>query len=172
MITLGRNGGREHLLTSPEALAARGVHLVQASRGGSVTCHYPGQLVAYPLFRIERRPGGLKRFFHDLEESVIRTVDRFGVRAGRVQGRTGVWVGPRKICAMGLALRRWVTYHGLSLNVGPDLGIFAHITACGLPDALVTSLARETGDPTLSMDAVKHVFVEQFRAVLAPATLA
>lgn len=171
VVTLGRKGGLDNLLTEASILAERGVEVVQSSRGGDITCHYPGQLVAYPIFRIERRPGGLKCFFRDLEEAVIATVARFGVSAGRVEGRTGVWVGNRKICAMGLAVRRWVTWHGLSLNVGADLGLFSNITACGLADARVTSLVLETGDHTINIPRVKEVFVVEFRKILAPAAL-
>lgn len=172
VITLGRNGGRDNLLADPAALAARGVQVIQASRGGDITCHYPGQLVAYPILRVARRPGGLKGLFHDLEETVIRTVARFGVAAGRIGGRTGVWVGDRKICAMGLAVRRWVSMHGLSLNVGPDLSLFSSITACGLTGARVTSLAQEAGDPDIGMDRVKDVLSDEFRKTFAPASLA
>ena len=106
-ITLGRNGGRENLLVGENALAAQGVELVQTRRGGNITCHFPGQLVAYPVFRLAGRPGGLRRFFFDLEDVVIRTLGHFGLSAERWEGRPGVWIGSRKIASIGIGMRRW-----------------------------------------------------------------
>jgi len=166
-ITLGRNGGRENLLIGEDFLAAQGIELVQTSRGGNITCHYPGQLVAYPVFRVASRPGGLRRFFHDLEEVVIRTLARFGLDAGRWEGRPGVWVGPRKIASIGIGMRRWTSYHGLSLNIGRDLSLFRLITLCGLPDAEPTSLHRELQDESISMQEIKHVCAREFRTLFA-----
>jgi len=174
VVTLGRQGGLENLHASPEFLASQGVEVHHISRGGNITCHFPGQLVAYPIFRIERRPGGVRQFFFDVEEAVIRTLDRFGVAAGRWEGRPGVWVGSGKICSIGVAVRRWVTYHGLALNVGRDLSLFDRITLCGLPDARATSLLLELdqqqgGAAAPAMDDVKHALSQSFQAVFAPA---
>ena len=166
-ITLGRNGGRENLLVGGEVLARQGVELVQTRRGGNITCHFPGQLVMYPVFRVSPRPGGLRRFFFDLEEVVIRALDHFGLAAGRAEGRPGVWIGPRKIASIGIGMRRWTSYHGVSLNVGLDLSLFRLITLCGLPDAEPTSLHRELNDESISMQEIKHVCVREFRAVFA-----
>lgn len=173
VITVGRQGGLENLHASPEFLAAQGVDLARVSRGGNITCHFPGQLVAYPVLRIERRPGGLRGFFQDLEEAVIRALGKFGVAGERWQGRPGVWVAGRKICSIGVAVRRWVTYHGLALNVGPDLSLFARITLCGLPDARPTSLhlelERVPGAALPTMDQVKHALAQAFCDLFAPA---
>lgn len=178
VVTLGRQGGLENLHVAPEFLAAQGVDLCRISRGGNITCHFPGQLVAYPVFRIERRPGGVRRFFYDLEEAVIRTVARFGVRAARWEGRPGVWVGNGKICSIGVAVRRWVTYHGLALNVGRDLSLFDRITLCGLSDARPTSILLELDKqpgavpPTPqapTMDQVKDALREAFAEIFTPA---
>jgi lipoyl(octanoyl) transferase len=166
-ITLGRNGGRENLLVSDAVLAAEGIELVQTRRGGNITCHFPGQLVAYPVFRIASRPGGLRRFFFDLEEAVIRTLDHFGLAAGRAVGRPGVWIGPRKIASIGIGMRRWTSYHGVSLNVGRDLSLFRLITLCGLPGANPTSLHCELHDESISMQEVKHVCAREFSSVFA-----
>ena len=171
VITLGRNGGRENLLVGDDVLAREGIELVQTGRGGNITCHFPGQLVAYPVFRIAGRRGGLRRFFFDLEEAVIRTLARFGLAAGRVDGRPGVWVGPRKIASVGIGMRRWTSYHGVSLNVGRDLSLFRLITLCGLSDAEPTSLHRELGDESISMQEIKHVCAREFRAVFAHPTV-
>ena len=171
-VTLGRNGGRESLLVNEAALARAGVELVQTARGGNITCHYPGQLVAYPVFRIAGRPGGLRRFFLDLEEVAIRTLASFGVAAGRVEGRPGVWIGTRKIASIGIGVRRWTSYHGMSLNVAGDLSLFRLITPCGLPDVEPTSLHRELGDESITMQEVKHVCAREFRSVFAHPALA
>jgi len=171
-ITLGRNGGRENLLVSDDVLARQGVELVQTRRGGNITCHFPGQLVAYPVFRIASRPGGMRRFFFDLEEVVIRTLGHFGLAPGRVEGRPGVWIGPRKIASIGIGMRRWTSYHGVSLNVGRDLSLFRLITLCGLPDAEPTSLHLELGHESISMQEIKHVCAREFRAVFAHPSMA
>jgi lipoyl(octanoyl) transferase len=166
-ITLGRNGGRENLLVSEACLAGQGIELVETSRGGNITCHFPGQLVAYPVFRVASRPGGLRRFFHQLEEVVIRTLGHFGLSAGRSEGRPGVWIGSRKIASIGIGMRHWTSYHGVALNVSRDLSLFRLITLCGLPDAEPTSLHRELDDESISMQEVKHVCSREFRAVFA-----
>lgn len=166
-ITLGRNGGRENLLVGEDHLAGAGIELVETGRGGNITCHFPGQLVAYPVFRVASRPGGLRRFFFELEEAVIRTLGHFGLPAGRCEGRPGVWVGPRKIASIGIGMRRWTSYHGVALNVCRDLSLFRLITLCGLPDAEPTSLHRELDDESISMQEIKHVCAREFRAVFA-----
>ena len=172
-VTLGRRAGAEHLLVPEPELARRGVALIRSERGGDITCHYPGQMVAYPIMRIHRRPGGLKRYFHDLEESVIRTLDTFGITAGRVPDRTGVWVdGHRKICSMGVAVRHWVAWHGLSLNVGRDVSLFQTITMCGLADAVPASVQTEAGDFGISVEDVKHAFIRAFGQVFEDSALA
>lgn len=152
VVTLGRHGGRENLLVSPESLAARGVTLAQASRGGNITCHFPGQVVAYPIFKIKPGRGGLRGLFADLEAVVIAVLAGYGVVGERVAGRPGVFVSGRKIASIGLAVRRSVTAHGLALNVGRDLGVFSLVTPCGLQDVAPTSLVREMPAEA----AVKH----------------
>ncbi|MBU1247491.1 MAG: lipoyl(octanoyl) transferase LipB [Proteobacteria bacterium] len=166
VITLGRQGGRENLHVSDDYLAEQGIELVQASRGGNITCHFPGQLVAYPVLRIDRRPGGIKRFFRDMEEAVLQTARHFGVEAGRDPERPGVWVGAtmdRKICSIGIAVKRWVSYHGLSFNIGHDLSLFELITLCGLTGATPTSLCLEAGRD-IDIREVKDVFRHAFQA--------
>ena len=177
VITTGRHGGAENLLVSAELLKERGVALVQTERGGNITCHFPGQLVAYPIARLlprkaddaaansdgPRRPAGVKEFFNDLETIIMRTLARFGLKGEQIPGRSGVWIENRKICALGIAVKRRVTFHGLALNVGNDLSLFDLITPCGLADASVTSLHRELGCEDVSMAEVKTIFLEEFR---------
>ena len=167
VITIGRQGGMESLKVTPEHLAARGIDLVRTRRGGNITCHYPGQLVAYPVFRINRRIGGIRGFFRAMEEVVIRTLDCFGIPGRRVQGHAGVWVRGAKIASMGIAVRRWVAYHGLSLNVGPDLSLFSLINPCGMGHVVPTSVHRECGPGGPDMPEIKHVCAREFKQVFA-----
>lgn len=171
VITLGRNGGAEHLRVGPERLAAEGVELFHTRRGGSVTCHFPGQLVAYPIMRLHGRQGGLRRFFHDMEEAALRTLAAFGLAASRREGLPGVWLQACKICSIGIGVRRWISYHGLALNVGRDISLFDRIVLCGLSDARATSMERELG-ADVAMEEVKHVFAGEFSRAVAHSPLA
>ncbi len=173
VITLGRQGGAENLHVGREYLEAQGIELVQTRRGGNITCHFPGQLVAYPVFRVEKRPGGIRRFFADMEETVIRTAAAFGVTAVRRPGYPGVWMpdGGRKLCSMGIGVKHFVTYHGLALNVARDVSLFDLITLCGIGGAHATSLSLETGR-TVTVKEVKDVLVREFRALFAHSSLA
>lgn len=151
VFTLGKSGDRANLLLSEAELAERDATFREIERGGDITYHGPGQLVAYPILDLDRFFRDLHRYLRTLEDAVIQTCAAYGVEAGRSEGRTGVWVGPdargaeRKICAMGIRCSRWVTMHGLALNVQPDLDYFGMIVPCGISDRGVTSLARETG---------------------------
>ena len=157
VITLGKSADDTNVVTPEAELDRLGVEVVRVDRGGDVTLHAPGQAVVYPVLDLDRlsTPEGeplrdLHRYLRELEEAVIRTCADWGVEARRVTGRTGVWVGPdargpeRKVCAMGVRCSRWVTMHGLALNVTTDLGLFDHIVPCGIGDRGVTSLAVES----------------------------
>ncbi len=171
VITLGRQGGGENLHVGAEYLAGQGIELAQTARGGNITCHFPGQLVGYPIFRVEKRKGGIRKFFEDMEEAVIRTCAHFGVETTRRAGFPGVWTATKKICSMGIGVRRGVTYHGLALNVGPDVSLFGLITLCGIAGAMPTSLALETGRE-IDMKEVKDVLSGEFRARFAHSPVA
>ncbi len=153
VVTLGRrtDDGELHVPESAE------VEVVETNRGGKSTFHGPGQLVAYPIFDLNRHGRDVKRYCRDLEESVIRTLAGFDVEATRIEGLTGVWLEspPRKICSIGVHISRWVTTHGYALNVDLDPAPFTEwITACGLEDAAFTTLAREAGR-TVTVDEVR-----------------
>ena len=160
MFTLGKSGDPAHLLATEAELAAQGATFVRTDRGGDITFHGPGQLVVYPILDLDRlhTPEGeplrdLHRYLRELEEAVVQTCADWGVTADRVPGRTGVWVGPdargdeRKVCAMGVRCSRWVSMHGLALNLTTDLAWFDRIVPCGIDDRGVTSLARESSRP-------------------------
>ncbi|WP_320172570.1 lipoyl(octanoyl) transferase LipB [Maridesulfovibrio sp.] len=171
VVTLGRQGGIENLLISEDQLRSMGAEVVQTARGGNITCHYPGQLVVYPVMRIEKRPGGIKKFFYDMEETAIRTAAAFGVTAARSEGRPGVWVGPGKLCSIGIGVKKWITYHGLSFNVSSDMKLFDAITLCGLHGAHPTSLSKETGRE-IDIEEVKNVFKNEFRGIFKDSAVA
>jgi lipoyl(octanoyl) transferase len=144
VLTLGRSADRTNIVAAPAWLAAQGFELHETDRGGDVTYHGPGQLVAYPVLDLNDRPD-VKRYVAALEEAMIRTCADHGVVAGRHEEHRGAWVGQRKIGAVGVHLSRWITSHGLALNVAPDLAHFRVIVPCGIADPRlgVTSLAQE-----------------------------
>lgn len=171
--TLGKSGSDTHLLLDSEGLAARGATFYHIDRGGDITYHGPGQLVGYPILDLEGFFTDIHRYLRELEEVIILTCRDFGIEAGRVAGRTGVWIGPdvrgleRKVCAMGIRASRWVTMHGFALNVNTDLSFFGAIIPCGITDRGVTSLAAELGGPVdeaLVRERVARHFEERFEA--------
>ena len=168
VITVTRRPGvREHLLATPDHLAKRGIELFETDRGGDITYHGPGQLVAYPILDLNRLGLRIHPYMRLLEDVVIETVASFGIEAGREEGATGVWVDAgtvkaRKIAALGVRLSRWCSMHGLALNVDPDLSHFELIVPCGLSGRPVTSLRRELGEACPSMERVRLVLEEAF----------
>ncbi|MBI3935095.1 MAG: lipoyl(octanoyl) transferase LipB [Acidobacteria bacterium] len=145
VITLGRNALREHLLSSPEVLAAEGIEVVETNRGGDVTFHGPGQLVGYPILDLSRIRKDVVWYVRTLEEGILRTLQELDLAAGRRAGMTGVWVGESKVAAIGIHISRWITSHGFALNVETDLGSFRHIVPCGIAAYPVTSLRELLG---------------------------
>lgn len=170
VITVSRrpDAGR-HLLASPERLAREGIVVETTDRGGDITYHGPGQLVAYPIVDLNRIGLRIHGYMRLLEEIVIGTIAEFGLVGRRDEGATGVWIGEgggRKVCAMGVRVSRWVTMHGLALNVAPDLGHFDLIVPCGLAGRPVTSLAVELGPSAPTVESVKWVLATRFAAAV------
>jgi lipoyl(octanoyl) transferase len=168
--TLGRSGKDGNMLLSEAQLQAIGATLYHIDRGGDITFHGPGQLVAYPILDLEHFSLGLKEYIHVLEEAVIRTCAAYGVACDRVPGATGVWLDKgtpreRKICAIGVRSSHFVTMHGLALNVNTDLNYFRYIHPCGFIDKGVTSLALECGHP-VEMAEVKLRLQEELNRLL------
>jgi lipoyl(octanoyl) transferase len=159
VITLGRTAKRENVLLSREALASRGIDVVEIERGGDVTYHGPGQLVVYPIRKLARFREVVP-LVRALEGAVIDACARLGVRGERWSEHAGVWAGGNQLCAVGLAVQKMVSLHGLALNVASDVDYSSVINPCGLRDRGVTSLAREAGRP-VSIDEAKSVLLEE-----------
>ena len=166
VLTLGKSGKLENLLVSPELLQTRGVEFFPIDRGGDITFHGPGQIVMYPIFDLEHYRIGLKEYIWRLEEAVIRTLAAYRIQGERLPGATGVWIDPygarpRKICAIGVKASRYVTMHGLALNVNTDLSYFGLINPCGFTDKGVTSFERELCYPQ-DIEAIKRLLRAKF----------
>ena len=157
VITLGRQAKRDNVLLSPDLLAARGVDLVEIERGGDVTYHGPGQLVVYPIRKLERFREVVP-LVRSLEGAVVAAVAHYGIVAERWSEHAGVWVGRNQICAIGLAVQKMVSLHGIALNVSTTLDYDQLINPCGLTERGITSIARETGRD-VTIDEVKPVLV-------------
>jgi lipoyl(octanoyl) transferase len=145
VLTLGRSAKEQHVLAPRHVLDARGIAVHEVGRGGDVTYHGPGQLVAYPIIDLKPDRKDVRKYVWSLEESMIRTCGDFGLSATRIQGLNGAWTDDRKIGAVGVRISRWVTMHGLALNVNSDLSYFELIVPCGILDKTVTSLSAELG---------------------------
>lgn len=171
VVTLGKHAKSANILMPEDYLAEHGVQIFHVERGGDVTYHAPGQLVVYPLIDLELHHLGVKDYVNLLEEVVIRTIGEYGVKGCRVEGASGVWIGAgtsreRKICALGVKCSRYVTMHGLALNVNTDLEGFHLINPCGFTDKGVTSLAQEL-HREVDMNEVKQSLVTHFSALLS-----
>jgi len=144
VLTLGvrGDGGRSHILVTPETLASHGIEVHETGRGGDITYHGPGQIVGYPILNLKPDRCDVHRYVRDLEDMLIRVARDYGIQATRVAGATGVWVGDEKLAAIGVRISRWITSHGFALNVATDLSHFDLIVPCGIPDKGVTSLGR------------------------------
>jgi len=168
-ITLGRNARKEHVLADGETLSQAGVVCVDVDRGGDVTYHGPGQLVAYPILDLRQWRPSVSWYMRALEETVIRLLERYRITGKRVHGYTGVWVDEAKVVAIGVGLKQWVSWHGLALNVTPDERHWKMIVPCGIQDKPVTSLARLMDEPP-SMEEIVEQYVRVFEEVFNCAT--
>ena len=166
VLTLGRGARAENLLAGEAELRRLGIEVVEVERGGDVTYHGPGQLVGYPVVALAGLPGGrdLHRYLRDLEEALIRALAEFGVRGGRRPPYTGVWAGDRKVAAIGVAVRHWISFHGFALNLDPELSHFELIHPCGIRHLGVASMRTLLGRPP-SREAVIDAVARGLSAV-------
>lgn len=173
--TLGKSGALENLLINSQKMKDLGVTFYKTNRGGDITYHGPGQVVAYPILDLEQFQSDLGWYMRSLEEVIIKTIAHYGLKGDRLPGSTGVWLDPdlpgrqRKICAMGVKCSRWITMHGLALNVNSNLDFFNYIVPCGITDKGVTSIEKELGHPVDIAEVEAHMkaaFEEVFGAEL------
>ena len=167
--TMGiRKGAETNLVCDNTTLTKKGIALYKSNRGGDITYHGPGQLTSYVIMHLKKLPD-LNAYLRLMEDLLIKIVAQFGLEAGRRDGKTGIWIEKRKIAAIGVAVKSWVTYHGFALNVNNDLNAFSGIVPCGIVDGTVTSLRKELGFP-VEMAEVKAVvsqaFLETFKDIL------
>jgi lipoate-protein ligase B len=155
VITLGRRGNQSHLLVPQEVLESMGIPLFHVERGGDITYHGPGQLVIYPILNLKDYGYRLVRYVEQLEEVVIRTLMEYGITGRRDPINRGVWVGQEKIASVGVAIKRWVSFHGLSLNYATDLSYFDLMNPCGLEGKKITSMEKILGNGVERGDLVR-----------------
>lgn len=165
VITLGRSSKPEHLVATPELLAARGIALHEVERGGDVTLHAPGQLVGYPIIDLKRHRQDLHWYLRQVEEALIRGVAPFGIAGERNAGFTGVWTAGRKLASIGVHARDWVTWHGFALNVSTDLELFDLIVPCGISAVQMTTVCRECTSSAPEVPAVATAVTQAFGEV-------
>jgi lipoate-protein ligase B len=171
VITIGRSGTPDNVRVDEAELRQQGVIRREASRGGDVTYHGPGQLVGYPILRLDRHGKDVHRHMRSLEAVLIAALKHFGIAASRRPGLTGVWVADRKIASIGVAVTRWITYHGFALNVAPNLAHFDLIHPCGLKGVEITSMAKELGR-AIEVRKVEPIVIQTFAeefGLVAPA---
>ena len=164
--TLGNSGNENNLIFDKKRLEEMGIKYHKTNRGGDITYHGPGQLVCYPILDLENFYRDIHKYLRDLEDVVINTLDYFNISASRNSKETGVWLdvgkpNERKICAMGIKVSRWVTMHGLALNVNTNLSYFNGIVPCGISEKGVTSISNEL-NKTIELDLVRKVLTENF----------
>lgn len=165
--TLGKSGDQSHLLINENQLEEKNATYYKINRGGDITYHGPGQLVGYPILDLDHFFTDIHKYLRLLEETIILTLDEYGIKAGRSKGETGVWLDEdnvfkaRKICAMGVRCSRWVTMHGWGFNVNSNLDYFNNIIPCGIQDKAVTSLNKELGHD-VDMSEIKEKLKKHF----------
>lgn len=166
--TLGKSGSMDNLLLSETQLTERGIEFFKINRGGDITYHGEGQITGYPIFDLDEFFRDIRRYIGCMEEAVIRTIAEYGLDGKRIDGASGVWLdvveNPRKICAVGVHLSRWVTMHGFAFNVNTDLSYFNNIIPCGITDKGVTSLQTELGR-ALDLQEVKERLKHHYRDI-------
>lgn len=161
IFTLGRNSKKEHLLLSVESLNKIGIEVEYVDRGGDITYHGPGQLVISPIIHLKNYINSIHQYVRNLEEVVIRLLQRYNINGHRIDGATGVWVGLDKIAAIGIAIEYGVTRHGISININPNLSHFEYIIPCGIRDKGVTSFEK-LGVDSVDFKKLKNEFLIEF----------
>ena len=157
VFTLGKNASKQHIINNSED-----VSIIQTDRGGNITFHGPGQLVCYPILDLNHYKRSITWYMRELEQLIIDVLGEYDIKASRKKGLTGTWVKDKKIAALGVRISRWVTMHGFSLNINPDLNFYNNIIPCGIKEYGVTSMAKIMGNEVPSMDEVKTKMTKHF----------
>ena len=157
VFTLGKNASKQHIMNNSGDLS-----IIQTDRGGNITFHGPGQLVGYPILDLNHYKRSITWYMRELEQLVIDVLGEYDIKASRKKGLTGTWVKDKKIAALGVRISRWVTMHGLSFNINPDLNFYNNIIPCGIKEYGVTSMAKIMGNEVPSMDEVKAKMTKHF----------
>ncbi|NQT45975.1 MAG: lipoyl(octanoyl) transferase LipB [Candidatus Omnitrophica bacterium] len=161
VFTVGRSGSLKNLLADSSSLKASGIDILRVDRGGDITFHGPGQLVAYPIIKLRDEERDIHKFLRRLENIAISFLGEFEIEVRRREGMTGVWVGESKVVSIGIGLSRWVTYHGLSINICPDMRHFSMIVPCGIEGCKTVSMQEILGQE-IDMSYCKNLFAELF----------
>ncbi|MCX5678291.1 MAG: lipoyl(octanoyl) transferase LipB [Candidatus Omnitrophica bacterium] len=164
VFTIGRTGGKENLLADAAYLRQKGIKVLDVDRGGDITFHGPGQLVVYPIIELKEKWRDLHKYMRNLEDVVIKFLKRYSVRSGREPGRTGVWASGKKVASIGIGVSNWVTYHGMSININPDLEFFNMIYPCGLKGIKIASLKSLCGKD-ITVGEAKNAVISDFDSV-------
>ena len=157
VFTLGKNASKQHVINNSDD-----VSIIQTDRGGNITFHGPGQLVCYPILDLNHYKRSITWYMRELEQLIIDVLGEYDIKASRKKGLTGTWVKDKKIAALGVRISRWVTMHGFSLNINPDLNFYKHIIPCGIKEYGVTSMAKIMGNEVPSMDEIKAKMTKYF----------
>ena len=171
VITLGARKSENKLLTDEEVIRSQGIEVVRVGRGGGTTAHNPGQLVVYPIIKLKSLKLDVNAYIRSLEQVGIELLQWLGVESGRRKGFPGLWIGETKIASIGVQLKKWVSFHGIAININNDLGIFEHIVPCGLKDVVITSVEKETGksaDMEVVKEKLKELCKKQWMCVFLP----
>ncbi|MFW5961578.1 MAG: lipoyl(octanoyl) transferase LipB [bacterium] len=164
VLTIGASGTRDNIVAADEVLAKAGIEVFETNRGGDITYHGPGQIVGYPILNLKEHKQDLHWLLSAYEEVFIRLLEKYNIQARRIKGLTGVWVDNKKITAIGVGVKHWITYHGFAFNINPNLEHFSYIIPCGIKDKGVTSLKNVIGSE-VNTDEVMQKLIESFAGV-------
>jgi len=157
VLTIGTSGTRDNVIVNNNFLKEKGIEVFETRRGGDITYHGPGQIVGYPILNLKEHKKDLHWLLRSYEEVFIRLLKEYNIQADRIKGLTGVWVGNKKITAIGVGVRHWITYHGFAFNIDPKLEHFSYIIPCGIKDKEVTSLKKELGSEIKKEEVIEKI---------------
>lgn len=161
-ITIGRGGDLKNLLVSQSYLKDRGIYFEQISRGGDITFHGPGQIVAYPIMDLNNLGRDIHKYLRSLEHLIIDMLKNYGIKASGFKGITGVWANDKKIASIGIGVKRWITYHGFAININNDLNYYDMIIPCGLSKVRMTNVTTESATGKVAIENANDYIIESF----------